>query len=89
VALARQILEGLSDATARECRAAGPAADGAVDTLSPREREVLSLVADGLSNKELSVAERTAKYHLSSLFNKLGVSSRTQALAVARRRGLV
>ena len=61
--------------------------------LSPREHEVLRLVAEGLSNKqiakELIIAESTAKYYVTSIFNKLGVDTRAQAVAVAAQRGLL
>ena len=69
-----------------------PAA-AALDQLTQREREVLALVADGLSNAQiadrLNVAERTIKFHLSSIFGRLGAKRRTQALAIARERGLL
>ena len=61
--------------------------------LSPREREVLKLVAAGRSNKEigaeLKVTERTVKFHVTAIFNKLGAENRTQAVAIAHERGLV
>ena len=61
--------------------------------LSPRETEVLRLLARGLSNKEmggqLGVVEGTVKLHVASIFNKLGVSDRTQALVEAIKRGIV
>jgi len=61
--------------------------------LSPREEEVLHLVAQGFPNKqiaqELIVAESTVRYHLTSIFNKLGVDTRTHAVAVAAQRGLI
>ncbi|MBV9282625.1 MAG: response regulator transcription factor, partial [Chloroflexi bacterium] len=61
--------------------------------LSEREREVLQLVAAGLSNKQIAqqliIAESTVRYHLTSIFNKLGVDTRTHALAVAAQRGLI
>jgi DNA-binding CsgD family transcriptional regulator len=61
--------------------------------LSPREREILDLLAQGLSNKELarslSVSENTVKTHLANLYAKLGVGRRTQALAVAQRLGVL
>ena len=61
--------------------------------LTPRELGVLRLLADGNSNKEiaadLGISERTVKTHLSHLFAKLGVASRTEAVRVAARRGLV
>ena len=66
---------------------------GKSDLLSPREHEVLALVAQGLTDKQIAevtiVAESTVRYHLTSIFNKLGVDSRTHALAVAVQRGLV
>ncbi|MGH9371554.1 MAG: response regulator [Vicinamibacterales bacterium] len=61
--------------------------------LTPRELTALRLMADGKSNKEIAVAltisERTVKTHLGHLFEKLGVTSRTEAVKVAARRGLV
>jgi DNA-binding NarL/FixJ family response regulator len=61
--------------------------------LTPRELTTLRLMADGQSNKDigisLSISERTVKTHLSHLFEKLGVTSRTEAVRVATRRGLV
>ncbi|MGH8876693.1 MAG: response regulator [Stackebrandtia sp.] len=64
----------------------------AVATLTAREREVLMLVAAGRSNREiareLAVAEKTVKTHVSSLFRKLGVADRTQAALYAVAHGL-
>jgi two-component system, NarL family, response regulator YdfI len=61
--------------------------------LSPREVEVLRLLAEGTGNKQiawrLSISEHTVKYHISSLFNKLNASSRTEAVAIGVRLGLV
>ena len=61
--------------------------------LSQREREVLRHLAEGLSNKQLarvlSVSENTVKTHLANLYAKLGVGRRTEALAAARRNGLL
>jgi two-component system NarL family response regulator len=61
--------------------------------LTPREMATLRLLADGKANKEiatdLSISERTVKTHLGHLFEKLGVTSRTEAINVATRRGLV
>lgn len=72
--------------------APGPvAAEG--EPLTPREREVLDLVAVGLPNKaiarELGISEHTAKFHVGSLLGKLGASSRTEAVTIATRRGLL
>lgn len=63
------------------------------DELSPRELEVLRLLAEGKPNKligvALSITEVTVKSHVKSLFKKLNVLSRTEAIAVANRRGLL
>lgn len=61
--------------------------------LTAREQEVLALVAEGLSNREIGerlfIAQKTVSVHVSNILSKLGVSSRTQAAAVARRDGLL
>lgn len=58
---------------------------------SPREHEVLTLAADGLTNKEiayrLGISERTVQFHLNSIFNKTATSSRTEAVALALKNG--
>jgi DNA-binding NarL/FixJ family response regulator len=63
------------------------------EELSPRELEVLRLLAEGKPNKligvALFIAEVTVKSHVQSLFKKLNVLSRTEAIAVANRRGLL
>jgi len=60
--------------------------------LTPREREVLRLVAAGRSNKEIAatlrVSERTAKFHVTAILSKLGAENRAQAVAIAARFGL-
>jgi NarL family two-component system response regulator LiaR len=71
---------------------AGPAGEPPGDALTPREREVLALIARGLSNKriarELGVSEKTVKAHVGHVLAKLGVSDRTQAAVLAVRSGL-
>ncbi len=61
--------------------------------LSPRESEILNLLAAGLGNKEiaarLGISEHTVKFHITSVFNKLSVSSRAEAVAIGVRRGLI
>jgi DNA-binding NarL/FixJ family response regulator len=68
-------------------------ADAAGETLTVRELEVLQLTAQGLPNKQIALAlgisEHTIKFHLSSLYAKLGVTSRTEAVHAGARRGLV
>ncbi len=78
-------------ATVSRARLAG---SNAVDSvLTGREREVLALVAEGLTNREIGrrlfISEKTASVHLSNLMGKLNVSSRTEAVTVAHRRGLL
>src|SRR5690348_122775 len=64
-----------------------------VEALTPREIEVLRLMADGLVNKEiadrLGISEHTAKFHVASILGKLQASSRTDAVARGMRRGLI
>ncbi len=66
---------------------------GSPDSLTPREREVLALLAEGLSNKaiadRLSISEHTAKFHVNAVLAKLGVQRRTEAVVRAARLGLV
>jgi len=63
------------------------------ESLTAREREVLQLVAEGLPNKaiarELGISEHTAKFHVGSLLGKLGAASRTEAVTLATRRGIL
>ncbi|MCA1614585.1 MAG: response regulator transcription factor [Acidobacteria bacterium] len=65
--------------------------DPAFASLSPREREVLTLIAEGLGNAQiagrLSISEKTVRNHVSNLFDKLGVWTRAQAIVFARDRG--
>jgi DNA-binding NarL/FixJ family response regulator len=61
--------------------------------LTPREAEVLALMAEGASNKmiarRLGISAHTAKFHVASIFAKLGAASRAEAVAIAARLGLV
>ena len=63
------------------------------DVLTPRETEILELVADGRTNgeigKQLFISTKTVSVHVSNILGKLGASGRTEAAAIARRRGLV
>lgn len=61
--------------------------------LTPREHEVLLLVAEGLPNKgiadRLAITEHTVKFHVAALFSKLGAQSRTEAVVIAARKGIL
>ena len=74
-------------------RPGGNGAGAHGEPLTPREGEVLRAMADGLSNKEiaarLAISEHTAKFHVGSVMGKLGAASRTEAVMIAVRRGLV
>jgi DNA-binding NarL/FixJ family response regulator len=93
--------------TLREARAAGVEADAIllaasragrevtepVETLTPRESEVLELLAEGLPNKaiaaRLGISDQTVKFHVASIGGKLGAANRTDAVRLAVRRGLI
>jgi len=79
-----------------ELRAVGSApsrAEAASDALTPRETEILTLVAQGRSNgeigKQLFISAKTVSVHVSNILGKLGAAGRTEAAAIARRRGLL
>ena len=64
-----------------------------IEPLSPREREVLQLMARGLQNKEIAaelvISERTVKFHVSSILGKLGAGNRTEAVTMALHQRLI
>jgi two-component system, NarL family, response regulator YdfI len=64
-----------------------------LESLTAREREVLNLMAAGLGNKQiaakLGISEHTAKYHVASILGKLGATTRTEAVTIGVRNGLV
>lgn len=64
-----------------------------VEPLTPRERDILELLALGHSNRAiagaLGISEHTVKFHLASIYGKLGASTRTEAVRLALRRGLI
>ena len=68
-------------------------AEPLVEPLTPREIEVLQLLSEGLGNKEiasrLNISEHTAKFHVASIMGKLGAMSRTEAVTLGIRHGLV
>jgi ATP/maltotriose-dependent transcriptional regulator MalT len=82
--------------TPREMERPAPvrtADEAPTEPLTAREREVLALAADGLSNREiaaaLEISDHTVKFHLASIFGKLAVSSRTEAVRRGLQLGLV
>lgn len=100
ISSAADVIVNVRDATTRirASRGASAAAESVADApaeppLTNRERQVLGLLADGLGNKQiaarLGISANTVKTHLELLFDKLGVSSRTEAVATAARRGLL
>jgi DNA-binding NarL/FixJ family response regulator len=64
-----------------------------IETLTPREQEVLEMLAEGASNKtiahRLSISEHTVKFHVSSIFGKLNVTTRTEAVTQGLKMGLL
>lgn len=78
----------LKESSVRQKETANP-----VQALTPREIEVLNMLGSGLGNKaiakRLNISDHTVKFHVSSIFQKLGVSTRTEAVAVGVRLGLI
>lgn len=87
----RALLDGLAVLEPALLSASEPDAD--VEPLTPRERDVLNLLAEGLPNKaiakRLGVSEHTVKFHLNAVLSKLGATSRTEAVTKAVRAGLL
>lgn len=91
---ADEILRGIDSVMRGEACFSNAAADpDAVVRLTPRQIDVLGLLASGCANKEiryrLNIAERTVRAHLTELFGILGVNSRVQAILRAREMGLI
>lgn len=76
-----------------DARLPGAAGEPAVFPFTPRERDVLALLSRDRANRqiggELFISEKTASVHVSYIVVKLGASGRTEAVAIAHRRGLV
>jgi DNA-binding NarL/FixJ family response regulator len=70
-----------------------PADEGVQESLTPREVQVLELLAEGLSNKgiaeRLAISDQTVKFHVSSICGKLGAANRTDAVRRSVRGGLI
>ena len=78
----------LGRTSASDSKAASPATEPSI-RLSPREREVLSLLGEGCSNREIAerlfISEKTASVHVTHIYDKLGVSSRVEAALAGAR----
>jgi DNA-binding NarL/FixJ family response regulator len=89
VALTRDFAAGLTWGR----RAARTAPTPTAEPLTPREAEILALLADGLANKEIAarlrISSHTVKTHVQSVFAKLGADSRAEAVALGVRRGFI
>lgn len=89
---AAPLAEAVADLVRRARLGGAPAAPGG-DVLTARESEVLTLVAQGLSNRQvgerLFISGKTVSVHVSNVLTKLGASGRTEAVAIAHRRGLL
>ncbi|MBI3151208.1 MAG: response regulator transcription factor [Chloroflexi bacterium] len=84
---------GLVEGLMRFPRGESAGDDSLIEPLTAREKEVLQLMAQGLANKQIALAlgisEHTVKFHLSSLYAKLGISSRTEAVRRGIELGLI
>ncbi len=96
VAALRAVEQGLvvwDETVAMPVMPAAAEAPSGVDVLTPREHEVLALLAEGLPNKivadRLQISEHTVKFHVNAIMGKLGAQSRTEAVVLATRRGLI
>jgi DNA-binding CsgD family transcriptional regulator len=91
-ALARRARLDLAPAAGATAPAAGPLTPAQQLGLTPREAEVLALVAAGRSNRQIAqalfISPKTASVHVSNLLAKLGVGGRVEAAAIAHRLGL-
>jgi NarL family two-component system response regulator YdfI len=91
VVLHPEAFESLLTQLPSSMRGALPASTN--ETLTPREIEVLGMIAEGLGNKtiayRLGISEHTVKFHVGSIFTKLDASSRTEAVTIGIRQGLI
>jgi NarL family two-component system response regulator YdfI len=82
-----------SGAPTRSAAGRSTPVDELTEPLTPREREVLRLLASGLGNKEiatrLKISEHTAKFHVASILGKLRAASRAEAVSIGMRNGLI
>jgi DNA-binding CsgD family transcriptional regulator len=89
VVLHRDALDSLLPVDAEE----QPELDSSDQILTPREIAVLRMIADGLGNKEiackLKISDHTVKFHISSIFAKLGAANRAEAVTLGIRLGVI
>jgi len=89
VAAGQSMLDPAVTAQVLERLRSGPPRDPVTDQLTPKEHQILDLIGEGLTNRQiatrLSLAEKTVKNYVSALLAKLGVESRTQAAIIATR----
>ncbi len=102
ISFAPEFAEGFLSSSAAEENALSGAAIGnrepsfeveMVENLTPRETKILEMLSDGASNKsiayQLNISDHTVKFHVASIFGKLGVNTRTEAVTIALKRGLI
>jgi DNA-binding NarL/FixJ family response regulator len=87
------VAAGLQIAQKTDFDADGESEFAFVEPLTDRELHILNLVADGLSNpqiaRRLAISRNTVKFHISSIIAKLGATSRTEAVTIGVKRGLI
>jgi DNA-binding NarL/FixJ family response regulator len=88
--VASRLLRHLSETDSQR---ASSGETGQPERLTDRERQVLNLLAQGSTNREIAdrlvISERTAKFHVSSILRKLGADNRTEAVSIAAQHGLI
>jgi DNA-binding NarL/FixJ family response regulator len=97
IVLAPEFIATLSEAARNQrtgkIETASASSSQLLEELTPREHEILEMMMEGLSNKEiavqLDVSVHTVKFHISSILGKLGATSRTEAATIGLRRGLI
>jgi DNA-binding NarL/FixJ family response regulator len=93
VVVETRALEALLSAIPAHTGASAERSEGPLPALTPRELEVLAMLAEGVGNKQiaarLAISEHTVKFHLASIYAKLRVSTRTEAVMAGARRGMV
>ena len=93
IAAAREPLAGVDAWIVAPRQIVAGDAETPIEALTPREMEVLALMAEGLSNKaiaaRLAISDQTVKFHVSAICGKLGAANRTEAVRQGLRAGLI